>query len=238
MGWSDDLKRRFLEHATAATLVDIFGASEGGPFAYGVVTGPKDLPCHPRLAPGAVVFDPNLQQVQDVVGATGVLAYSGAMPLGYHDDPVRTAQVYPVVDGVRYVMPGDYVKVLADRRVEPLGRGSGVINTGGEKVFPGEVEAVILAMPDVTDAAVFGTPDPQWGEMVVACVVTAPGSSLTEADITDEVHRRLAGYKKPRRVVFVDSLDRSPSGKLNMRQLRRRAIPLEAAPGPTARHLA
>jgi acyl-CoA synthetase (AMP-forming)/AMP-acid ligase II len=227
MAWSDDLKRRFLEHATAATLVDIFGASEGGPFAYGVVTGPQDLPCHPRLAPGAVVFDAQRQQVQDVVGATGVLAYSGAMPIGYHDDPVRTAEVYPVVDGVRYVMPGDYVRVLPDRQVELLGRGSGVINTGGEKVFPGEVEAVILALPDVTDAAVFGVPDPQWGEVVMACVVTAPGSSLTESGVQDEVHRRLAGYKKPRKVVLVESLDRSPSGKLNMRQLRRRAESLD-----------
>lgn len=222
MAWSDDLKRRFLEHATNATLVDIFGASEGGPFAYGVVTGPQDLPCHPRLAPGAVVFDPDMHQVQDVVGATGVLAYRGAMPLGYHDDPERTAEVYPVVDGVRYVMPGDYVRVLPDRRVELLGRGSGVINTGGEKVFPGEVEAVILALPDVVDAAVFGTPDPQWGEVVTACVVTAPGSPLTGSAIADEVHRRLAGYKKPRRVLLVDNLDRSPSGKLNMRALRRR----------------
>lgn len=236
MAWSDDLKRRFLEHATGATLVDIFGASEGGPFAYGVVTGPQDLPCHPRLAPGAVVFDAQLQQVQDVVGATGVLAYSGAMPIGYHDDPARTAEAYPVIDGVRYVMPGDYVRVLPDRHVEPLGRGSGVINTGGEKVFPGEVEAVILALPDVTDAAVFGTPDPQWGEVVTACVVTVPGSSLTESDIAGEVHRRLAGYKTPRRVLFVDNLDRSPSGKLNMRLLRRRAGPLDARPGVDARH--
>jgi acyl-CoA synthetase (AMP-forming)/AMP-acid ligase II len=233
MAWSDDLKRRFLEHATGATLVDIFGASEGGPFAYGVVAGPQDLPCHPRLAPGAVVFDPNLQQVQDVVGATGMLAYSGAMPLGYHDDPVRTAQAYPVVDGVRYVMPGDYVRVLPDRHVELLGRGSGVINTGGEKVFPGEVEAVILALDDVTDAAVFGTPDPHWGEVVTACVVTVPGTSLTESDIAEAVHRRLAGYKTPRKVVFVDNLDRSPSGKLNMRQLRQRVTALHAAATPS-----
>ena len=231
MAWSDDLKLQLLEHAPKATLVDIVGASEGGPFAYGVVTGPQDLPSHPRLAPGAVVLDAELRQVQDVVGATGVLAYRGAMPLGYRDDPERTAEVYRTIDGVRYVMPGDYVRVLDDQRVELLGRGSGVINTGGEKVFPGEVEAALLEVTDVVDAAVIGMPDRRWGEIVVACVVLAAGSSLTESDLRDEVGQRLAGYKKPRKVFCLADLERSPSGKLNMRDLRRRVDELDAEPG-------
>ena len=230
MVWSDELKSRLLERAPRATLIDIFGSSEGGPFAYGVVRGPQDLPCRPRLAPGCVVLDAERREVQEEVGATGVLAYRGAMPLGYHEDPERTAQTYPVIDGVRYVMPGDYVRVLGDGYVELLGRGSGVINTGGEKVFPGEVEEVLLEIPDVVDAVVLGVPDPRWGEVVTAVVTTVPGSTLTAEDVQAQVGGRLAGYKKPRRVLLVDRLERSPSGKLDMRRLRQQVTSADDAP--------
>ncbi|ADG73209.1 AMP-dependent synthetase and ligase [Cellulomonas flavigena DSM 20109] len=221
MVWSDDLKRRLAAHAPHATLVDILGSSEGGPFAYGVVRGPDDFPCRPRLAPGAVVLAPDLTPVEEV-GGTGMLAYRGAMPLGYHEDPVRTAQTYPVIDGVRHVMPGDWVRVLGDGYVELLGRGSGVVNTGGEKVFPGEVEKVLLALPGVADAVVLGLPDPRWGEVVTAVVVPEPGEPLAPAQVQDEVGRRLAGYKKPRRLYVIDELQRSPSGKVDMHRLRQR----------------
>ena len=226
MVWSDDLKRRLLEHAPHATLIDIIGSSEGGPFAYGVVRGPGDLPCRLRLAPGAVVLTPDLAPVTEV-GGTGMLAYSGAMPLGYHDDPARTAETYPVIDGVRHVMPGDWVRVLGDGYVELLGRGSGVVNTGGEKVFPGEVEKVLLALPGVVDAVVLGLPDPRWGEVVTAVVVPAPGTQIAPEQVQDEVGRRLAGYKKPRRLYVLDELTRSPSGKLDMHRLRRRLTEVE-----------
>lgn len=232
MAWSDELKLGLITHAPRATLVDIFGSSEGGPFAYGVVRGPQDIPCHPRLAPGAVVFDGGMREVQDVPGATGVLAYRGQMPLGYDGDPERTAEVYPVIDGVRYVMPGDHVRVLGDGLVELLGRGSAVVNTGGEKVFPGEVETALGEIPDVTDAVVFGTPDPRWGEVVTAYVTTTPGSALTAEKIQEEVGRRLAGYKKPRKLFVVDALHRSPSGKLDMRALRAQVPEHEAGQHP------
>ncbi|MCM0638893.1 AMP-binding protein [Cellulomonas wangsupingiae] len=230
MVWSDGLKRRLLAHAPHATLVDIIGASEGGPFAYGVVRGPQDLPCHPRLAPGAVVLAPDRTPVEEV-GQTGVLAYRGAMPLGYHDDPERTAETYPVIDGVRHVVPGDWVRVLGAGYVEMLGRGSGVVNTGGEKVYPAEVEKVLLAMPGVVDAVVLGLPDPRWGEVVTAVVVAAPGAGVTAQDVQDEVGRRLAGYKKPRRVHLVDEVQRSPSGKVDMHRLRRRLTDVAEPPG-------
>ena len=225
MLWSDDLKARLLERAPGATLIDIVGASEGGPFAYGVVRSSEDLPCRPRLAPGAVVLDAEQREVTEV-GATGVLAYRGAMPLGYHEDPERTAMTYPVIDGVRHVVPGDYVRLLGEGYVELLGRGSGVINTGGEKVFPGEVEEVLLELPDVVDAVVLGIPDPRWGELVTAMVTTVEGSTLTEEQVQAQVADRLAGYKKPRRVFLVSQLERSPSGKLDMRRLRKQAVEL------------
>ncbi len=238
MVWSDELKARFLAHAPGATLIDIIGSSEGGPFAYGVVRGPEDLPCRPRLAPGAVVLSADLRPVEEV-GGTGMLAYRGAMPLGYHDDPVRTAETYPVVDGVRHVMPGDWVRVLGDGYVEMLGRGSGVVNTGGEKVFPGEVEKVLLELPGVVDAVVVGMPDPRWGEVVTAVVVAAPGARITAESVQEHVGARLAGYKKPRRVHVLDELQRSPSGKVDMHRLRRRltetAPDLVAAPDTAER---
>ncbi|MBO0922098.1 AMP-binding protein [Cellulomonas sp. zg-ZUI222] len=233
MVWSDDLKRRLIAHAPSATLIDIVGSSEGGPFAYGVVRGPEDLPNRPRLAPGAVVLAPDLTPV-DEVGGLGMLAYRGAMPLGYHDDPVRTAETYPLVDGVRHVMPGDWVRVLGDGYVELLGRGSGVVNTGGEKVFPGEVEKVLLALPGVVDAVVLGLPDARWGEVVTAVVVTGPDVALVPEQVQDEVGRRLAGYKKPRRLYVLDELQRSPSGKVDMHRLRRRLAEADAVVGPAA----
>src|SRR5690606_16548450 len=117
----------------------------------------------------------------------------GAMPLGYHEDPERTAQTYPVIDGVRHVMPGDWVRVLGDGYVELLGRGSGVINTGGEKVFAGEVEEVPLASPAVGCAAVLGLPDERWGEAVTALVKLAPGATLSAEGVRARVGEHLAG---------------------------------------------
>src|SRR5690606_39340743 len=117
------------------------------------VRSTDDLPSRPRLAPGAVVLDGSMVEVQDVVGATGVLAYRGAMPLGYHEDPERTALTYPVVNGVRHVVPGDYVRVLGDGFVELLGRGSAVASTGGEKGVAGEVVGVVRAVQDGGAAA-------------------------------------------------------------------------------------
>ncbi|NCT92626.1 AMP-binding protein [Cellulomonas sp. APG4] len=234
MTWSDDLKRRLLTFAPHATLIDIVGASEGGPFAYGVVRGPQDLPCRPRLAPGAVVLGPDRTEVQDVTGATGVLAYRGQMPLGYHEDPARTAEVYPTIRGVRHVVPGDHVRVLGDGYVEMLGRGSGVINTGGEKVYPAEVEEVLLAVDGVADAVVVGLPDERWGEVVTAVVVPEPGATVEPEELRAAVGARLAGYKKPRHVLVVDRLERSPSGKLDMRGLRARVRDLLTSPVPGA----
>jgi acyl-CoA synthetase (AMP-forming)/AMP-acid ligase II len=163
----------------------------------------------------------------------GRLAYAGGMPLGYYRDPEKTAETFREIRGTRYVMPGDYVTVAEDGTIDFLGRGSGVINTGGEKVYPAEVEAVLFAHPAVADCAVVGVPDRRWGEAVTALVVLAgapEAAQVTERELIDHVGARLAGYKKPKAVLFVDSLDRSPSGKLNMSKVRQRAVEGLAAP--------
>jgi 3-oxocholest-4-en-26-oate---CoA ligase len=223
MAWTDDVKRELLEHLPTQ-LLDILGASEGGPFAYAVVNNVDELPSRFRLAAGGTVLDEDLQPVQPGSGRAGVLAYTGGMPLGYYKDPEKTAATFREIRGARYVMPGDYVTVAADGGIDFLGRGSGVINTGGEKVYPAEVEAVLFGHPAVADCAIVGTPDRRWGEAVTALVVLDEAfPAVAERDLIEHVGTQLAGYKKPKAVLFVDSLGRSPSGKLNMRRIRERA---------------
>jgi len=147
---------------------------------------------------------------------TGVLAYSGPMPLGYYKDRARTDTTFRTVGGVRYAIPGDLAQLESDGSITFLGRGSGVINTGGEKVHPQEVENVLLAHPGVTDAVVVGTPDESWGERVAAVVATSKDHSLSEGELQEWVRTSLSGYKVPRTVVLVDTLPRTPTGKLEI----------------------
>jgi 3-oxocholest-4-en-26-oate---CoA ligase len=221
MAWTDDVKRALLEHLPTR-LLDILGASEGGPFAYAVVGSVDELPSRFRLSAGAAVLDENLEPVGP--GRVGRLAYAGGMPLGYYKDPEKTAQTFREIRDTRYVIPGDYVTVDEDGAIDFLGRGSGVINTGGEKVYPAEVESVLFAHPAVTDCAIVGVPDRRWGEAVTALVVLDGAAQVTERELVDHVGATLAGYKKPKAVLFVDTLSRSPSGKLNMRAIRQRAV--------------
>jgi len=223
MVWTDDVKRALLQRLPTQ-LLDILGASEGGPFAYAVVNNVDELPSRFRLAAGATVLDENLQPVEPGSGRVGRLAYAGGMPLGYYQDPEKTAETFREIRGTRYVMPGDYVTVAEDGGIEFLGRGSGVVNTGGEKVYPAEVEGVLFTHPAVADCVIVGTPDRRWGEAVTALVVLDGAAPVTEQELIEHVGARLAGYKKPKAVLFVDSLSRSPSGKLNMRVIRQRAV--------------
>ena len=148
-----------------------------------------------------------------------MLATSGHIPLRYHKDDAKTAATFPVVDGVRYAVPGDMAAILADGTIAVYGRGSVSINTGGEKVFPEEVEKALKSHPAVFDAIVVGTPSERWGSQVTAVIQLRTG--LDVSPDLDELrgHGRihLAGYKLPRQVVFVDAVRRSPSGKPDYR---------------------
>lgn len=218
MRFSDDVKRRI--HALGTiSIADILGATEGGPFTIAMSTGEADLPARMRLMPGSVVLDGDDQEIQDSPGEIGLLAYRGTLPHGYLNDPERTAATYRVIRGVRYLVPGDWVRVEDDQHVELLGRGSAVINTGGEKVYPGEVEEALLGHPLVTDAVVFGVPDARWGEAVSAAVAV-PSGNVDEAALIEHVGSVIAGYKKPKHIVVSDVINRSPSGKVDMNRLR------------------
>jgi acyl-CoA synthetase (AMP-forming)/AMP-acid ligase II len=163
------------------------------------------------------------------VGIVGKLARRGHIPIGYYHDPEKSAATFPVVDGVRWSVPGDDARIEDDGTITLLGRGSVSINTGGEKVYPEEVEAALKADPDVMDAIVVGVPDSRWGERVVALVEPRAGRTLDTATVDETVRRHVAGYKAPRDILVVDAIVRSPSGKPDYRWGKATAISMLGA---------
>jgi acyl-CoA synthetase (AMP-forming)/AMP-acid ligase II len=218
---SDRLKRALHERA-AVTITDALASSEGGPFAFAVTSSAADLPSRFFPAAATRVLTADGAEVTPGSGQVGTLAFGGPIPEGYYKDAAKTTATFRTVGGTRYSMPGDLVTVDADGAIRFLGRGAGVINTGGEKVHPQEVEDILLAHPGVTDASVVGVPDETWGERVVAVVATSSGT-LTELELQNAVRRRLAGYKVPRVILLLPALPRTPTGKLELAQIRRLA---------------
>src|SRR5918996_1870719 len=207
MRLTNETKRR-LHALTDLTIVDLLAAAEGGPFATAITSSVDDLPARLRLMPDSAVLDGDDVEVQDRVGALGRLAYRGVLPKGYFRDEAKTRAAFPEIGGRRYVVPGDWVRVLDDDgHIELLGRGSAVVNSGGEKVYPAEVEEALLEHPAVDDAVVFGTPDPRFGEAVTAAVVPTAGAAIDLDELARHLDERLAGYKKPRHILLRDSLE-------------------------------
>lgn len=220
MRFSDPVKER-LHGLGDLAIVDLLASTEGGPYAVAVSRSAADLPARLRLFPGAVVLDEHNEEVQDVPGAQGVLAFHGTIPRGYHGDPEKTAAAFRMIRGRRHVVAGDLVRVQDDGTVELLGRGSAVVNTGGEKVYPAEVEEALLSHPGVRDVVVLGVPDARFGEVVAAVVAADPEAGLDAETLRAHVGARLAGYKKPRIVDIRSDLERSPSGKVDLGRLKR-----------------
>ena len=215
---SDRLKRALHERA-AVTITDAVASSEGGPFLIAVTSSAADLPSRFYPTAGTRVLTASGGPAVPGSGQVGMLAFGGSIPSGYYKDDAKTSATFRVVDGVRYSMPGDLATVDADGAIRFLGRGAGVINTGGEKVHPQEVEDILLACPGVTDASVVGVPDEIWGERVVAVVATND-KHLTSDELRAAVRRRLAGYKVPRAVILLPALPRTPTGKLELSRVR------------------
>ena len=222
---SADQKRRFQAAMPQAAIIDMIGASEGGPFAI-AMTMPGDEP------PETAVFTalPNVVVLDDESGQplpwgsdqAGRLAAAGPQPRGYWEDPEKTRSTFPVVEGVRYTAPGDYAVIAKDGRVTLLGRGSMCINSGGEKIYPEEVEVAARQHATVVDANAVGVPDERFGEAVaLVCSVHEP----TDPDeIIATVKSQIAGYKAPRYVVFVDEVYRAPNGKADYRWAKQAAL--------------
>ena len=168
--------------------------------------------------PGTVVLDEDLKPLPPGTGKIGKVARSGDIPIGYYKDPVKTAETFVIgADGVRYSMPGDYATVEEDGNITLLGRGSVSINSGGEKIYPEEVEAAIKSHPAVWDATVVGVPDERWGQRVAAIVELRSGARVTLEDLQGHCRAKIAGYKVPRQLTIVTSMMRSPSGKPDYR---------------------
>ena len=150
-------------------------------------------------------------------GVVGHLARKGYMPLGYYKDEAKTASTFMVLNGERWVVPGDMARVEADGQITLLGRGSVSINSGGEKIFPEEVELALKSHPAVFDVVVVGVPDERWGERVAAVVKARGDAKPTAEELAEHARTTIAGYKVPKEVHLVDEIVRSPSGKADYR---------------------
>ena len=232
MRFSDEAKARL--HALGTmTIVDMFASSEGGPYALGISSSGSDLPAPLTMTPDAVLLDEEGRELEPVVGALGLIAFRGVLPRGYYGDPKKTAETFRRMNGHRYVVPGDWARARGDGTIDLLGRLSAVVNTGGEKVYPAEVEEVLLEHPDVDDAVVFGLPDPRFGEIV--CATVAARGTVDPSAVSAFVGERLAGYKKPRHVFVRESLERTPTGKIELARVKADAsTELAARAGRTA----
>ena len=218
---SAEQKRAFQRFLPNAMIFDMIGASEGGPFAVSLTPPGQDPPATATFtAPSNVVtVDPDTGAVLPRGSTTaGMLAAAGPMPRGYWNDAAKTAETFRVIDGVRYTVPGDFATIAADGTVALLGRGSMCINSGGEKVYPEEVEVAARQHPSVIDANVVGVPDLRFGETVVlVCSVSTP---TTAEEIIATISSAIADFKVPRRVVIVDEVYRAPNGKADYRWAR------------------
>jgi len=216
---SSALRDRFLATFPAIPLSDGYGSSETGIQAGRIYLGPIGEGPEPQFtAQQAVVLDERTHQpVQPGSGTVGRVARTGRIPVGYYKDPLKSAATFVEWDGRRWSLTGDMGTVSDDGSITLLGRGNLCINTGGEKVYPEEVEGVLRRSRSVYDVVVVGVPDDRWGERVVAVVQPTPGTDPTEGELTALVRATLAGYKVPKQVLFVDEVVRSPTGKADYR---------------------
>jgi fatty-acyl-CoA synthase len=223
--WSPEVKRGLLTHLPTVTLLDSLGASEGLMSRSAARADDVEIkPARFAVSDRVKVFDETGRPVTPGTGEVGMVAVGGRIPLGYYKDPEKTAQTFRVVEGVRYSIPGDYATVDDDGTIQLLGRGSATVNTGGEKVYPEEVELTLRKNKGVFDCVVVGIPDARFGETVVALVQVTDGYYTDEAELRAFCRSRgLAGYKIPRRIVLVDSLRRAPNGKADYKLLREMA---------------
>jgi fatty-acyl-CoA synthase len=216
--WSARIKQRLLEHLPQVALLDFCGSTEGVTYGFRRVRrGEGASTANFEAARGLRVIGPDRRELAR--GEVGLLA--GPTPAsGYHKDPQRSATTFFTIDGEQVAVPGDLGRIEADGSVTLIGRGATVINTGGEKVYPAEVEEVIHELAGVEECLVVGVPDERFGQLVAAIVVTAADRQLDVSDVIAATRRSLAGYKVPRLVVFVAEVPRAPNGKIDYAAVR------------------
>ncbi|MEK7424884.1 MAG: AMP-binding protein [Actinomycetota bacterium] len=229
--WTAEVKEQLLDRVEQVVLLDAMGSTEGG---MGISMSMKGVP--PATAkfsqmPDTKVFTDDGRQVTPGSGEVGMVAAGGNVPLGYFKDPEKSARTFKVIDGVRYSFPGDMAMVAEDGSLVLLGRGSQLINTGGEKVFPEEVEEAVKRVEGVQDCLVVGVDDEKFGQAVTAVASRREGASVDEATIIADVKTQLAGFKAPKRVVFVAEVPRAPNGKADYKAAKQQVLDaLDAEP--------
>ena len=223
--WSKESKEGLLRHNPRLIMIDSLGSSEAIGMASNTTTAESSGETAKfELGPTTRVITDDGRDVAPGSGELGRVALPGRTPIGYYKDEAKSAQTFVVIDGERYSIPGDYANVEADGTVTLLGRGSQCINTGGEKVYPEEVEECLKLHPTVADVAVVGVPDEKWGEAITALVEPHAGEVVDPTELIGHVKSRLAAYKAPKRVIAVTSIGRAANGKLDYKTLRSTAI--------------
>jgi acyl-CoA synthetase (AMP-forming)/AMP-acid ligase II len=215
--FSRAVKDEFKRLLPNLVITDSVGSTEGGFNGTALYdpASPRREGAGVSVRPGrdTLVLDEELRPVAPGSGVVGRIARGGNVPIGYYKDPAKTAATFVSVAGRRYAIPGDFATVEADGTITLLGRGSMCINSGGEKIYPEEVEAALKSHPDVFDALVVGVPDPRWGERVTAVVQPRPGRRPGLAELDAHCRKLIAGYKVPRALHVAEQLQRHPSGK-------------------------
>ena len=219
--WSAERKQELLEYFVNATLADSLGSSEGSRLGSSTTSRGEDVAtANFQIGPTVKVFTEDFREVEPGSGEPGMIATSGSIPLGYYKDEERTARTFPTINGVRYSMAGDWCRVEADGTMLLMGRGNNCINSGGEKIYPEEVEEALKLHPDILDAAVIGVPDDRWGQAVAALIKARDGSQVDIAVVKAHLADKLARYKHPKQINIVDAGIRHDNGKVNYRAVR------------------
>lgn len=212
--WSREVKLGLLRHLPQAVLYDALGSSEAMGLGSSIMTASGETQTATfKIGPSTKVFNEDGREVVPGSGEAGYLARSGPIPLGYYKDEEKTAAAFRIIDGERYIVPGDLCTVEVDGSIRLLGRGSNCINSGGEKIFPEEVEEALKRLPDVADALVFGIPDATWGSVVSAVVRPLPETRPSEKALRAALRETLAGYKVPKAIHFSPDELRLSNGK-------------------------
>jgi acyl-CoA synthetase (AMP-forming)/AMP-acid ligase II len=218
--WAEQTKQGLLKHHPGMLCMDAFSSSEalGMGSSVSSAAGAANTAKF-TLGENAMVIKEDGTKVEPGSGEVGMVAVKGRTPVGYYKDQAKSDATFKIIDGARYSIPGDFATVAADGTLELLGRGSVCINTGGEKVFPEEVEEALKTAPNVRDAVAVGVPDEKFGQAIVAMVELAPGAELNEGEVIGHVKSKLAAFKAPKRVLQVPSIGRAANGKVDYKRL-------------------
>jgi acyl-CoA synthetase (AMP-forming)/AMP-acid ligase II len=224
--FSEAVKAELTKHLPNVFFIDAFGSTESGHTGSMTATRSASASGHPRfqMTDNVTVLDDERRPVRPGSGVIGLLARKGRLPVGYYKDAKKTAETFIELDGDRWVVPGDMATIDADGMITVFGRGAVCINSGGEKIFPEEVEEVLKAHPEVEDAIVVGIPDDRWGQRVAAVVQPRTSCSPAASSVDAHCRKHIAGYKVPKEFHFVSQVQRQPSGKPDYKWARELAV--------------